>query len=109
MIMSNGSKKNLFKERTEIMVYVDLAEKERITKFAEKCNISVGQLAREGFKMRMAGSNDPFNKGFNQGLNEAIRIANACEGATMMFPSGKTFAKVVSDDIEKFLREHKDE
>jgi len=57
----------------------------------------------------MAGNNDPFNKGFNQGLNEAIRIANACEGATMMFPSGKTFAKVVSDDIEKFLREHKDE
>jgi hypothetical protein len=91
------------------MVYVDLAEKERITKFAQKCGVSVGQLAREAFKMRMAGGDDPFNKGFNQGLNEAIRITNSCEGATMMFPSGKTFAKVVSDDIEKFLREHKDD
>ena len=107
--MSNGSKKNLFKDRTEIMVYVEDAEKKRIAKFAEKCGISVGQLAREGFKMRMAGGDDPFNKGFNQGLNEAIRIANDCDGATMMFPSGKTFAKVVSDDIEKFLREQKDE
>ena len=91
------------------MVYVDVDEKERIAKFAEKCGISVGQLAREAFKMRMAGGDDPFNKGFNQGLNEAIRIANVCEGAQMMFPSGKTYAKVVSDDIEKFLREHKDE
>ena len=109
MIMSNGSKKSLFNERTEIMVYIEDTEKKRITKFAEKCGISVGQLAREAFKMRLAGSNDPFNKGFNQGLNEAIRIVNDCEGATMMFPSGKTFAKVVSDDIEKFLREHKDE
>jgi hypothetical protein len=109
MIMSNGSKKNLFKERNSITIYLEQSEKERITKFAEKSDISVGQLAREAFKMRMAGGNDPFNKGFNQGLNEAIRIANVCEGATMMFPSGKTFAKVVSDDIEKFLREHKDE
>ena len=109
MIMSNGSKKSLFNERNSITIYLEQSEKERITKFAEKSDISVGQLAREAFKMRMAGNNDPFNKGFNQGLNEAIRIANACEGATMMFPSGKTFAKVVSDDIEKFLREHKDE
>lgn len=106
--MINGSKKNLFKDRTEIMVYVDTSEKERITKYAEKHGISVGQLAREAFKMRMAGD-DPFNKGFNQGLNEAMRIANSCDGATMMFPSGKTFAKVVCDDIEKFLREQKND
>jgi len=109
MTMSNGSKKSLFNERNSITIYLEQSEKERITKFAEKSDISVGQLAREAFKMRMAGGNDPFNKGFNQGLNEAIRITNSCEGATMMFPSGKTFAKVVSDDIEKFLREHKDE
>jgi len=109
MIMINGSKKSLFKERNSITIYLEKSEKERITKFAEKSDISVCQLAREAFKMRTAGGNDPFNKGFNQGLNEAIRIANACEGASMMFPSGKTFAKVVSDDIEKFLREHKDE
>jgi hypothetical protein len=109
MIMSNGSKKSLFKERNSITIYLEQSEKDRITKFAEKSAISVGRLAREAFKMRMDGGDNPFNKGFNQGLNEAIRITNACEGATMMFPSGKTFAKVVSDDIEKFLREHKDE
>jgi hypothetical protein len=109
MIMSNGSKKSLFKDRNSVRIYLEQSEKERITKFAEKSDISVGQFAREAFQMRMAGGDNPFNKGFNQGLNEAIRITNSCEGATMMFPSGKTFAKVVSDDIEKFLREHKDE
>jgi len=109
MIMSNGSKKSLFKDRNSVRIYLEQSEKERITKFAEKSDISVGQFAREAFQMRMVGGDNPFNKGFNQGLNEAIRIANACEGATMMFPSGKTFGKVVSDDIEKFLREHKDE
>ena len=107
--MSNGSKKSLFKDRNSVRIYLEQSEKERITKFAEKSDISVGQFAREAFQMRMAGGDNPFNKGFNQGLNEAIRITNSCEGATMMFPSGKTFAKVVSDDIEKFLSEHKDE
>jgi hypothetical protein len=107
--MSNGSKKSLFKDRNSVRIYLEQSEKERITKFAEKSDISVGQFAREAFKMRMEGGDNPYNNGFNQGLNEAIRIANACDGATMMFPSGKTFGKVVSDDIEKFLREHKDE
>ena len=107
--MINGSKKNLFNSRTSITIYVETTEKAKITKFAEKSDLSVGQLARQAFQMRMAGNSDPYNTGFNQGLNEAMRIVNACNGATMMFPSGKTFAKVVCDDIEKFLREHKDE
>ena len=107
--MSNGSKKNLFNDRTEIMVYVEDAEKKRITKFAEKCNISVGQLAREGFKMRMAGGDDPFNKGFNQGLNEAMKIVSNTEGAKMMFPSGKSFAHLVCENIEAYMRDKFDE
>jgi hypothetical protein len=52
--MINGSKKNLFKERNSITLYLEQSEKDRITKFAEKSDISVGQLAREAFKMRMA-------------------------------------------------------
>ena len=91
------------------MVYVDPVERNKIQAYAKREKTNVSQLARESFRMRMSGDKDPFNSGFNQGLNEAMRIVNACDGATMMFPSGKTFAKVVCDDIEKFLREHKDE
>jgi hypothetical protein len=107
--MNDGTKKNRFKNIVPVMVYIEPTERDKVFAFAKKCGISVAQLAREAFKMRMAGSNDPFNKGFNQGLNEAMRIVNACEGATMMFPSGKSFAKIVCDDIEKFLRDSKDE
>ena len=98
-----------FKSVVPMMVYVDPSERTKIQAYAEKEKINVSQLARESFRMRMSGSDDPFTSGFNQGLNEAMRIVRETEGAKMMFPSGKTFAKVVSDDIEKFLREHKDE
>jgi hypothetical protein len=50
---------------------------------------------------------DPFKNGFNQGLNEAMRIVRETEGAKMMFPSGKSFGQLVCDEIEKFLKDKK--
>jgi hypothetical protein len=89
------------------MVYLDPKERESVKVFSKKENMSVSQLSREAFQMRMSDSSDLFNSGFNAGLNEAMKIVNNCQGATMMFPSGKSFARVVCDDIEKFLREKK--
>jgi hypothetical protein len=87
------------------MVYVDPVERDKIQAYAKKEKTNVSQLARESFRMRMSGNGDPFNNGFNQGLNEAMRIVSQTEGAKMMFPSGKSFAKLVCEEIEKFLRE----
>lgn len=86
------------------MVYVDPSERTKIQSYAEKEKINVSQLARESFRMRMSGSDDPFTNGFNQGLNEAMRIVRETEGAKMMFPSGKSFGQLVCDEIEKFIR-----
>ena len=94
-----------FKSVVPLMVYVDPSERTKIQSFAKKEKLNVSQLARESFRMRMSGSDDPFNNGFNQGLNEAMRIVSSTEGAKMMFPSGKSFATLVCDEIEKFLRE----
>ncbi len=108
--MNDGKKKvSRFKTVKQKVIYLPHELAEKFEKYAKKNDITQSKIVCEGIVMRMSGNDDPFNQGFNQGLNEAIRIANACDGATMMFPSGKTFAKVVSDDIEKFLREHKDE
>jgi hypothetical protein len=52
----------------------------------------------------MAGETDPFNQGFNSGLNEAMNIVRNTDGAKMMFPSGKSFAELVCEEIEKFQR-----
>jgi hypothetical protein len=89
------------------MVYLDPKERESVKAFSKREKMSVSQLSREAFQMRMSDSSDLFNSGFNAGLNEAIKIVNNCQGATMMFPSGKSFARVVCDDIEKFLRDKK--
>ena len=108
--MNDGKKKvSRFKTVKQKVIYLPHELAEKFEKYAKKNDITQSKIVCEGIVMRMSGNDDPFNQGFNQGLNEAIRITNSCEGATMMFPSGKTFAKVVSDDIEKFLREHKDE
>jgi len=106
--MSDGLKKtSRFKTVVPLMVYLDPKERESVKVFSKKENMSVSQLSREAFQMRMSDSSDLFNSGFNAGLNEAMKIVNNCQGATMMFPSGKSFARVVCDDIEKFLREKK--
>jgi hypothetical protein len=55
----------------------------------------------------MSDSSDLFNSGFDAGLNEAMKIVNNCQGASMMFPSGKSFARLVCDDIEKYLKDKK--
>jgi len=110
MTMNNGVKKmSRFKSVVPIMVYVDPTERTKIQSYAKKEKMNVSQLARESFKMRMSGADNPFNNGFNQGLNEAMRIVRDTEGAKMMFPSGKSFAQLVCDEIEKFLRSAKDE
>jgi len=106
--MSDGLKKtSRFKTVVPLMVYLDPKERESVKVFSKKENMSVSQLSREAFQMRMSDSSDLFNSGFNAGLNEAMKIVNNCQGATMMFPSGKSFARVVCDDIEKFLRDKK--
>jgi len=104
--MKNGAKKmSRFKSVVPLMVYVDPSDRAKIQSFAKKKKINVSQLARESFLMRMSGNDDPFNNGFNQGLNEAMRIVSKTEGAKMMFPSGKSFAQLVCDEIQKFMRE----
>jgi hypothetical protein len=98
-----------FKTVVPIMVYVDPSERIKIQSYAKKEGINVSQLAREAFRMRVSGSDDPFNNGFNQGLNEAMKIVRETEGAKMMFPSGKSFGQLVCDEIDKFKREKKHE
>lgn len=100
-------KPSRFKTVVPLMVYLDPKERESVKVFSKREKMSVSQLSREAFQMRMSDSSDLFNSGFNAGLNEAIKIVNNCQGATMMFPSGKSFARVVCDDIEKFLRDKK--
>ena len=108
--MSDGiTKVSRFKTVTPKMIYLnhDLAKK--LEKYADKENISQSKIACEGIEMRLSGEDDPFNRGFNQGLNDAMKIVRETQGAKMMFPSGKSFAQLVCEGIEDFMREKSDE
>jgi len=106
--MSDGKKKTTrFKTVEPVMIYLPKKDADFFRRYAQQNQLTQSQIAKEGIEMRMAGESDPFNQGFNSGLNEAMTIVKNTDGAKMMFPSGMSFAQLVCDAIEKYLREKK--
>jgi len=99
--MSNT--KSRFKTVTPVMIYITPEDKDALTKYAENNKMTASQIVREGVRMRLQGND--FNTGFNAGLQEAIKLTQATEGARMMFPSGKSFADLVSENITSAIRD----
>jgi hypothetical protein len=103
--MSSGTNKTTrFKTVAPVMIYLSPDDKTKLSAFAKSQKVTASQIAREGIHMRMEGSTNPYNQGFNDGLNEAMKIVKANKGAEMRFPSGKSFAQLVCEDIEQFIR-----
>jgi len=101
--MKNGStKQSRFKTVTPVMIYLTVAEAKEFRAFSKRNNLKASLVARQGIQMRMSGTD--FNAGFNEGLNEAMKIVHTTEGAKMMFPSGKTFAILVCESIQQHIR-----
>ena len=93
-----------FKTVAPVMIYMDPKELSALKRFAKANDLTVSSIAREGVRMRLAGDNNPYNKGFNEALDVAMSVANKTEGAKMIFPSGKSFGEMVCDEIKKFKR-----
>ncbi len=93
-----------FKTVAPLMIYVPPAELAELKKFAKSAKKPVSHIAREGIRMRLAGESNPYNSGFDDGLNAAMDVAQKTKGAQMRFPSGKSFGQLVCDEIEKFKR-----
>ena len=94
-----------FKTVAPVMLYIESKELAALKMFAKINRTTMSQVARDGIRMRMSGSQDPYNKGFNDGLNIAMELAKKTKGAQMMFPSGKSFAELVCEEISKYVRE----
>lgn len=90
-----------FKTVAPLMVYLPPDEVTELKKYAKSSNKPVSHIVREGVKIRLAGEN-PYSKGFDDGLNAAMEIAVKTKGAQMMFPSGKSFGGLVREEIDKF-------
>ena len=88
-----------------VLIYLPPELDVKLTKYAKVNEIPKTKVVEEAVNMRLSGEDDLFNKGFNEGLNEAMRITKNNAGAQMKFPSGKSFAELVCDDIANYIRE----
>jgi|688.fasta_scaffold387354_3 hypothetical protein len=80
------------------MAYIQESQHASMEKFSRKNKIPMSQLVREAIEMRISTGN-PYIKGFNDGLNKAINIVSSHKASQMRFPSGKSFAELVNEEI----------
>ncbi len=92
-----------FKTSHPLMIYMTLKQRADVKIFARKERIPVSQLVREGLSMRMSPT-DKFNAGFNEALKQAMDVTKNSKGGQMRFPSGKSFADIVCEDLNGLLR-----
>ena len=82
------------------MTYINDADYVKLRKFAKTKKLTMAQVLREGLSMRVAVDN-PYLQGFNEGLDASIKIISGHHAAQMRFPSGQSFADLMTDEIMK--------
>lgn len=88
--------------------YIEYAQYALLKRFADKHKISMTQVIREAITAKIAG--DKYANAYNAGLKAAIVAVQQNKAAKMRFPSGKSFAELVVDDVNKlFIKENANE
>jgi len=96
------------KKLKPFMTYIDDADYVKLRKFAKAKRLTMAQVLREGLSMRVAVDN-PYLQGFNEGLDASIKIISGHHAAQMRFPSGQSFADLMTDEIMKQRLRSEDE
>lgn len=81
--------------------YIEYAQYGLLKRFADKHKISMTQVIREAIAAKIAG--DKYATAYNAGLKAAIVAVQQNKASKMRFPSGKSFAELVVDDVNKLL------
>lgn len=84
------------------MAYIEPDELLRLKKFAKKSRTTMTEVVRQALNARMVDG-DPYVSGFNDGIRKAVSVVSTTQGAQMMFPSGKSFADLVTEVIDNCL------
>lgn len=92
----------LSKKLKPFMTYLDDADYVKLKKFAKSKKVTMARILREGLEVRMAQDN-PYLKGFNDGLNAAIKVINANQASQMRFPSGQSFGDLINTEIHNLI------
>lgn len=79
-----------------------------LKKYSLKHGINMTQVIREALDVRLSDSSQ-YLIGFNTALDEAIQAIHNNKAAKMRFPSGASFADLVTADITKLKRKEVNE
>lgn len=91
------------------MTYLEPKQHEKLKKFAALHKASMAQIIRDSIEARLYNG-DKYSLGFNQGLKKALQVIQEHKASQMRFPSGKSFAELVGDEIKQhFILEYVDE
>ena len=90
----------LSKKLKPFMTYLDDADYVKLKKFARTKRVTMARILREGLEVRMAEDN-PYLKGFNDGLTAATKVINENQASQMRFPSGQSFGELMTLEISK--------
>lgn len=82
------------------MAYIDEGQYNRMKKFCNKNKLAMSQLIRESIEMRITPGD---TEKFNAGVRAAMNALAANSAYQMRFPSGKSFAELIQDDLEKVV------
>lgn len=97
-----------FKQYKPFMAYLEPTEIDKLKKFSKQTKLPMAQIVREAISQRMANG-DPYQSGFNAGVDKSINIVNNMKPAKFRFPSGKSFAEMIDDELNKLKRREKKE
>lgn len=92
------------KKLKPFMAYIDESQHVAMMRLSKKQNIPMSQLVREAINMRVA-KGTPYVSGFNDGLNKAMSIIDNNTASKMRFPSGKSFAELINEEIKAVTME----
>jgi len=81
------------------MAYLEETKYVQLKRFSKHSKIPMSQLIREAIDLRISPG-DKYVTGFNDGLLAASKAVSEHEAAQMRFPSGRSFAELVNEQIE---------
>ncbi len=63
----------------------------------------IASILRDAVDARLAGPH-PYDDGFNAGLEAAVKAVFDMSASSMRFPSGKSFAELVDEELSKLRK-----
>ncbi len=91
------------------MAYLTFEQYAKLKRFSVKNATTMSQLIRESIDARIAVG-DRYSLGYNAAIKDAMKVVTENKAAKMRFPSGKSFADLVNEDIKSHLiKENTDE